>query len=140
MSTFVERPIVVYAFAVQCVRGCSMNISVPFPLHPLTHTPTHSLCQAEMAKRTATYTKLVLSLKVWHCVLSFVINVHPHLIRVKTLSLFPMCVQYPDGSVDTPLADEYSCTIGQLPLPSDYALVEYRTLIQPCLNELAKCY
>ena len=68
-----------------------------------------SLCQVEMAKRTATYTKLVFDLR---------------------LSLMG------DAAVEPHPSQELGHTLMALPLPSDITLSEFRQLVQPHIQEL----
>lgn len=70
---------------------------------------SHSLCQAEIAKHTATYTKVVCDLK--HNLIGSAMEPHP--------------------------SREISHTLLPLPLPSDATLSEFRQLIHPHITELA---
>ena len=69
-----------------------------------------SLCQAEIAKRTAAFTKIVCDLK---------------------LDLIGG-----DGTTEPRFSREISHTLLPLPLPSDATLSEFRQLIQPHIQEL----
>ena len=67
-----------------------------------------SLCQAEIAKRTANYTKIICDLK--HNLIGAGMEPHP--------------------------SREISHTLLPLPLPSDATLSEFRQLIHPHITEL----
>ena len=82
------------------------------PLRCALFLSLHSLCQAELAKRTASYTRIVLNLK--------------ELLVPSTVSITS--------------SKEYAPTLSQLPMPSDYALTEYRALLHPYVAQFANTY
>jgi hypothetical protein len=79
--------------------------------HLPARTPRETLCQVEIAKQTAAYTKVVCELKL-------------NLIGEDTMTDLP----HPSR--------ELSHTLLPLPLPSDAVLSEFRQFLQPHITEL----